>query len=139
MRMRRGFLAVAVLWGAVMGAACDNGPEPTTPTPGPIITDTFTGTLTLNGSQTHSFNATAAGNVSATVTALTPNDKVIGFQLGTWDTVTCRAVVSNDLATVSSVLSGQTQSSASLCLKVHDPNGALADVTVSYTVTVEHQ
>jgi hypothetical protein len=139
-RLRRSIVALtAVLLATVGAAACDNGPEPTTPTPGPTITDTFTGTLTLNGSVTHSFTQSEAGNVSATVTALTPSDRVIGFQLGTWDTVTCRAVVSNDLATVASVLSGQTQSLANLCLKVHDPNGALTDVSVAYTITVTHQ
>jgi uncharacterized protein (DUF1501 family) len=139
-RVRRSFLALAGLLAATLAAsACDNGPAPTAPTPGPTVTDTFTGTLTLNGSQTFSFNQTTAGNVSATITALNPSDKVIGFQLGTWDTVTCRAVTSNDLATINSVLSGQTQSSASLCLKVHDPNGALTDASVTFTVTVSHE
>jgi len=128
-----------VLAATLFGTACDNGPAPTTPTPGTPVTDTFTGTLTLNGSQTHPFATTAAGDVTATITAITPSDKSIGFQLGTWDTVTCRAVVSNDLATINSVLSGQTQTGASLCLKVHDPNGALTDVSVAYTITVAHQ
>lgn len=139
MRMRRSLVALAAVLVATLGAACDNGPEPTVPTPGPTVTDTFTGTITLNGSQTHSFIQGGAGDVTATVTTLTPNDKNIGFQLGTWDTVTCRAVVSNDLATVNSVLSGLTQSEASLCLKVHDPNGSLTDVSVEYTITVAHR
>jgi hypothetical protein len=127
-----------LLAATLVATACDNGPEPTAPTPKDPVTVTFTGTVTLNGSITHSFDQAGAGDVTATVTSLTPSDKVIGFQLGTWDTVTCRAVSSNDLATVNSVLGGQTQTSASLCVKVHDPNGALADAPVTYVITVVH-
>lgn len=138
--MSRSFLVfVALFTVAVCSSACDNGPTITTPTPGPTITDTFTGTVTLNGSMTHSFTASAAGAVSATITAVDPSGSVIGFELGTWNTVTCTAVVSNDLATLNSVLAGNTQSSASLCVRIHDPNGALTDKTVNYTVTVTHQ
>ncbi len=138
--MRRSLVALVVALAATVGgAACDNGPEPTTPTPGTPTTETFTGTLTLHGSKTHSFTTGAAGDVTATVTSLTPADKAIGFELGTWDTVTCTAVKSNDLATVNSVLSGQTQSAASLCLRVHDPNGVLTDVALDYVISVTHQ
>ncbi len=138
--MSRSFLVfVALLAAAVFSSACDNGPTITTPTLGPTVTDTFTGTVTLNGSITHSFVTSAAGAVTATITAINPTGEVVGFQLGTWNTVACSAVVSNDLATVNSVLSGNTQSSASLCVKIHDPNGALTAKTVNYTVTVTHQ
>jgi hypothetical protein len=138
--MRRSFAAfLGVLAASLFAAACDNGPEPTTPTPGPAITETFNGTINLNGSQTHPFNATGAGSVEATITAIDPTGSIIGFQLGTWDTVTCRAVTSNDLATISSVLGGNTQSAASLCVKMHDPNGALTANPVNYTVTVTHR
>jgi ABC-type glycerol-3-phosphate transport system substrate-binding protein len=138
--MRRSFAAfLGVLAAGLFAAACDNGPAPTTPTPGPTITETFTGTINLNGSQTHSFNATAAGAVTATITAIDPTGSLLGFQIGTWDTVTCRAVSSNDLATISSFLGGNTQSAASLCVRMHDPNGALTANPVNYTVTVTHQ
>jgi hypothetical protein len=130
---------VALLAAAICSSACDNGPTITAPTPGPIVTDTFTGTVTLNGSITHSFVTSGAGAVTATITAVDPSGSVLGFQLGTWNTVTCTAVVSNDLATVNSVLGGNTQSSSSLCVKLHDPNGALTDQTVTYTVTVTHR
>lgn len=138
--MRRSPVAIACVLAATIAASgCDNGPDgtPTTPT-GPQVTETFTGTVTLNGSITHSFSAASAGAVVATITSLAPTTGVLGFQLGTWNTVTCSAVVSNDLATQASVLQGNTQSSASLCVKLHDPNGALADAPVTYTVTVTH-
>jgi hypothetical protein len=138
--MYRSFAALAcVLAAALSAAACDNGPDNApTPTPGTPVTETFTGNVTLNGSKTHTFSAAASGAVTATITALDPSGQVVGFQLGTFNGATCSAVLSNDLATVASVLSGTTQSAASLCLKVHDPNGALTDITVAYTVTVSH-
>jgi len=126
------------LLAAVFASACDNGPAPTTPTPGQTVTDTFTGTVNLNGSVTHSFSTTAAGAVVATMTTVDPTGAIVGFELGTWNTVTCSAVLSNDLATTASVLQGNTQSSASLCVRVHDPNGTLTDNAVKYTITVTH-
>jgi hypothetical protein len=48
-------------------------------------------------------------------------------------------VLSNDLATAASVLTGNTQSAASLCVRIHDSNGAIAaDASVNYTLTVSH-
>ena len=58
--------------------------------------------------------------------------------MGTWSGVVCTAVLSNEAGTLASVLSGVTQSPASLCVKLHDPNGILVDKTVTYTVTVKH-
>lgn len=139
--MRRSPVVLACLVAATIAASgCDNGPDtgPTVPI-GPEVTETFTGTVTLNGSITHSFSATSAGAVVATITSVTPATGVVGFQLGTWNTVTCTAVLSNDLATQASVLQGTTQSSASLCVKLHDPNGIIADTPVTYTVTVTHR
>jgi hypothetical protein len=102
------------------------------------VTETFTGTLNLNGSITHSFSQAAAGQVIATITTVDPSGSIVGFQLGTWNTVTCSATHSNDLAGTLSVLQGLTQSSASLCVRLHDPNGLLTTNPVNYTVTVQH-
>jgi hypothetical protein len=139
--MRRSPVLLACFVAAALAAGgCDNGPD-TTPTPPTIdpVTETFSGTINLNGAMTHSFNQSNAGTVTATITGVVPADgSVLGFQLGTWDTVRCSAVMSNDLATTGSVLSAFTQSSASLCVRLHDPNGVLTDRSVQYTVTVVH-
>jgi hypothetical protein len=139
--MRRSQVLLGCLLAAVVVAGgCDNGPD-TAPTPPTVdaVTETFTGTINLNGAITHSFTQSVAGTVTATITAVVPADgTVLGFQLGTWDTVRCSAVLTNDLATTGSVLTANTQSSASLCVRLHDPNGVLTDRSVQYTVTVVH-
>ena len=124
---------------AFVGSACDNGPDtPLVPTP-PNITETFTGTITLNGSETHPFTTTAVGRATATITAVTPAGSFIGFQLGTWSGAVCTAVLSNDAGTQDSVLTAVTQSTLTpLCVRLHDPNGTLTDKTVGYTVSVVH-
>ncbi len=103
-----------------------------------MVTEEFTGTLTLNGATTHSFIAQTAGRSAAEITAIDPAGSFIGFQLGTWSGAVCSAVLSNDAGTLSSVLQATTQSSASLCVRLHDPNGTLVDKTVTYTVKVVH-
>ena len=132
------FLSRAALLAlALVGSACDNGPDITVPTP-VEVTEKFTGTMTLNGAISHSFIAQTAGRSSAEITAIDPAGSFIGFQLGTWSGAVCTAVLSNDAGTLSSVLQATTQSSASLCVRLHDPNGILVDKTVTYTVKVVH-
>jgi hypothetical protein len=137
--MRRSFAAVPfVLLAALAAAGCDNGETPVAPTPGPTVTETFTGSLTLNGSLTHSFVTQGAGTVTATITTVDPSGSIVGFVLGTSFNNVCTAVSSNDTAVQSSFLSGTTISASSLCVKLHDPNGTLTAGPVNYTVTVVH-
>jgi hypothetical protein len=138
--MRRSLVVLGCLLSAtLLAGGCDNGPD-TSPTPPPTnpVTETFTGTVNLNGAVTHPFTATAAGQITATITTISPDASIVGFQMGTWNGVSCSVVVSNDFATLSSALTGITQSSANLCVRVHDPNGALTANPVGYTVTVSH-
>ncbi len=52
----------AVLALALVGSACDNGPgTPTIPTP-VLVTETFTGTVTLNGAINHGFSVIDRGS-----------------------------------------------------------------------------
>jgi hypothetical protein len=127
----------ALLTLALAGSACDNGETPTVPTP-VIVTETFTGTVQLNGSVSHGFNVSTGGPTVAEITALDPSGAFIGFEMGTWSGVVCTAVLSNDAGTVASVLRANTQSAASLCVRMHDPNGTLTANPVTYTVKVTH-
>ena len=131
---------LAVLFtAALLLSGCDNGDSPTVPTPNPTETQTFTGSLTRNGSQIHSFLATAAGTVTATITALDPaTSPPIGFSMGTWDGTNCLAVVSNNAATVSSAHTGTVVGLTSLCVRLFDALGTIpADQPVGYTVSVQ--
>ena len=131
-------LVISLLAAALIAAGCDNGPEPTTPTLNPEVTETFTGVVNLNGAVVHPFNAEGAGSVVATITAVAPSGSLVGFDLGTWSGTFCMAVLSNPAATQSAFLNATTQSRANLCVRLHDPNGSLT-APVSYTVSVVHR
>jgi len=129
-----------ILTAALTGIACDNGELPTVPN-APTVTDTFSGSLTLNGASTYPFAVTAAigGKVTATLTALDPSTIPIGMSLGTWNGVTCTITIDNQAAIVSSSISGTTSTIASLCLRVYDSSGTLpTDPPVNYSVSVVH-
>ena len=111
---------------------------PTTPDP-VIVTESFTGTLTVNGGVTHPVFTSATGTVTATLTSLgeTPPEKV-GFSIGTLTPAnTCNIVLANDSAVVTTVVTGTVSSLAgSLCVRVYDV-GVLTG-PVDYTFTVSH-
>ena len=111
---------------------------PTTPDP-VITTDTFTGTLTVNGGATHPVFTGATGQVVATLTSLgeAPPAKV-GFSMGTLGlTGACNIVLRNDNSVVNTALTGTVSSlSGSLCVSVYDTGAMTAPV--DYTFTVSH-
>lgn len=121
----------------LVSGACDNGDTPTNPDP-PTVTETYTGTVSRNGSQIHSFIATARGTVTATLSTVEPaGSPAIGFSMGTWDGTICTAVLTNNAAIVSSQLTGSIVGISSLCIRLFDPFGSIPEGTpVNYTVTV---
>lgn len=131
------FLLVPIAAVAV-GCSGDINNLPTTPDP-VIVTETFTGTLTVNGASTHFVFTGATGTVNATLTSLGENPPAkVGLSLGTLgSTSACTVVLHNDNAVVSSALTGTVSTlQGSLCLRVYDV-GALTE-PVAYTVTVSH-
>jgi len=138
--MRAIILHALVLSVALVAAGCDGEINNIPTTPDPVfVTETFTGTLTVNGAQTHNVFTSATGMVTATVTSLgeTAPEKV-GFSMGTLSTIgTCTVVLHNDSAVVNSSLAGTVASlNGSLCVRVFDV-GALT-TPVDYTITVNH-
>src|SRR5262245_28056041 len=138
--MRAIILRALVLSLAIAAAGCEGeiANIPTTPDP-VFVTETFTGTLTINGAQTHNVFTSATGTVTATVASLGESaPEKVGFSLGTLSTIgTCTVVLHNDNALVNSSLSGTVASlNGSLCVRVFDV-GALK-APVDYTVTVYH-
>ena len=125
---------------AVTVSACSGLIDELPTTPDPVITtETFNGTLTVNGSSTHPVFTGATGQVVATITSLgeTPPSKV-GFSMGTLGlTGVCNIVLRNDNAIVNSSLTGTVTSlTGSLCVSVYDTGAMTAPV--DYTFTVSH-
>ena len=135
-RLLCGILCAPLVLGT---AACENVLDSLPTTPDPVITvDTFSGTLTVNGGQTHQFFTSATGVVTATLTSLgdAPPEK-IGFSMGTMSGATCNIVLANDQAVVTSVLTGTVSSlQGALCMRIYDV-GVMTG-PVDYTFTVSH-
>lgn len=135
MKLRLLIASLALTVGACSGLIDE---LPTTPDP-IITTDTFTGTVSRNGSQTHPVFTGATGPVVARLTSLgeTPPER-IGFSVGTLTIAgVCTVVLRNDNAVVNSELSGTVATlQGSLCVSVYD-TGAL-EGSVDYIVTVSH-
>ena len=129
-----------VLSAAVVAAGCEGEINNIPTTPDPVfVTDTFTGTLTVNGAQTHNVFTSATGIVTATVISLGESaPEKVGFSMGTLSTIgTCTVVLHNDFAVVNSSLSGTVASlNGSLCVRVFDVGSLTAPV--DYTITVNH-
>jgi len=94
--MRRSFVRCFVtlaLLAAPLGACDDNTATPLTPTPPAPTTETFAGTLSVNGAVTFPFVTASAGSVTATLKTLEPDATVIiGLALGTWNGTACDAL-----------------------------------------------
>ena len=126
---------------ALMAGACSSIYDtlPTTPDP-VIVTDVFTGTITVNGAASHPFFTSATGTVTATLSSLgeTP-PAAVGFSLGTFSGTTCSVTTGlfNDKAVVNSVVQGTVSTlGGSLCVRIHDV-GSLTE-PVTYEIKVQH-
>ena len=137
-------LLVGLFLASLSAAACSNsGPStPTAPTaPTPVaITETFEGTLTVNGAATFPFAAQRSGNMSAQLTVLDPDNPdaatTVGLSLGTWNGVSCQAVIANDAAVLNSLVIGQAQTAANFCVRVYDVGKLTA--AAPYQIVVTH-
>jgi hypothetical protein len=117
-------------------AACDNGTPIAVVTPGNPVTDTFPGTLTVNGATTYQFSSTGRGTVTATLTSVSPDTAVIGVSIGTWNGLSCQLVQVNDQTTQGAGVSAAASGVGTLCLRVYDA-GKLTE-PVTYSVDVSH-
>jgi ABC-type nitrate/sulfonate/bicarbonate transport system permease component len=139
--MRLSTFCVFALFLAVMGGGCSGQLDQFPTTPDPVrVTETYTGTLTINGAATHSFFTGATGSVVATLTSLGENPPAaVGFSMGTFSGATCSITTGlfNDRAVVTSVITGTVSTlSGSLCVRIHDV-GSLTE-SVPYEIKVEH-
>ena len=137
--MHRKFLAIMLLTGALVTAGCDNevenatGPAP----PNPTTTDTFTGTINVNGAQTHTFPVIASGPVTLTLAEVLPDPAIaVGLTLGTWNGTACASVIANDNAIQGNAVIGGVTGAGTLCARIHDVGKLTA--SLDYRLTVVH-
>jgi len=138
--MRTFILRLLLVPLAAVAAGCsgDISRFPTTADP-VFVTETFTGTININGAVTHGVSTGATGPVTATLTSLGENPPArVGFSLGTLGlSAVCTPVLVKDDAVVNTALTGTVSTLAgSLCVRIYDV-GALTG-RVEYTVTVRH-
>lgn len=128
---------VIAMAGVAAGCSGEIDNLPTTPDP-VIVTETFSGTITVNGAATHNVFTGATGTVTATITSLGEEaPSKVGFSIGTLAGATCSVVMHNDAAVVTTSLSGTVSTlNGSLCVRIFDV-GALTK-PVPYTFTVTH-
>ena len=138
--MRRLLPGILLLALASSLAGCnDDTTTPTTPTTptAPATTETFTGTLHLNGAETFNFTSTTGGTVLVTLTAIPDGTPPIGLSLGTWTGVACQIVIDNSNAAVQGFVTGTVTSATSLCARVYDAHGTVTN-PADFTITAAH-
>jgi hypothetical protein len=130
---------VPLLLAATLAISACGDDTPTAPSePPPVaITETLSGSLNPNGGRTHQIDVQRAGNLTATLTALSPDDTVtVGLSLGTWNGSSCQIIIAKDDAVLNSVVIGAATGTGLFCVRVYDVGRLTA--STEYTVTVEH-
>jgi hypothetical protein len=133
----RGWLVLAAV--SLTTWACDKVDSTTTPTPTPTpnITETFDGTLSVNGAATFPFTVAGGGQVTAQVATLAPDSAVmVGLGLGVWDGTTCTLGRTNDNSSQGSTVIANVSGAGALCARIYDV-GKLAD-SATFEIQVVH-
>jgi len=105
--------------------------------PSQTTTETFTGTLTPGGGQTHLFTTLGKGTIAATITAIgDDNTRILGLSLGNWSNNACQVAAANDSAIANFTMAASVTSAGNLCARVYDSRG-IPDAT-NYTLQVVH-
>jgi hypothetical protein len=119
------------------GCGADETTTPTTPTTSPVsITETYTGTVAVNGAATFSFGVSAAGTVTATYKSMAPaSGASMGLSLGIWNGSSCNIVIANDNAIVNTTVIGSTSAAGTLCVRAYDIGKLTGTQTVELSIT----
>ena len=105
--------------------------------PSQQITETFTGTLSPGGGQTHLFVTIGKGVITATMTAIgEDNTRILGLSLGNWTNNACQIAAANDSAIANYAMVASVTAGGNICVRVYDSRG-IPDAT-AYTLVVTH-
>jgi len=140
--MLRG-IARGIVLAALVALAGACGSTTTTPTPTVVtVTATYSGTLIAASAGTFSFTTLTGGAISATLTALGPdNTKTVGFSLGTFVTAsnTCTVIMDNSAAAQAFAFNATASSIGTYCVRIYDNGNVTTDkVPYTFTITVTH-
>jgi hypothetical protein len=129
---------------ALAASACSNSSSdsslPTTPS-GTLTTETFSGSVIQNGTAIHTFTVKTAGyTLLAGYTSIAPSTvTALGMGIGYWDGSSCGLnQTQNDTARSGNTALTGTASAGNYCIRVYDGGNIPADVTVTYTLQVQH-
>ena len=137
----RSCLRGAALAAVLACAACGASNTPTSPSAPANTTDTFNSSIGQQGSVTHTFNVAATGNVTITLTSVSPLATMsIGVGMMTSDGTNCiTTLTQNDNARANNTVALQgTAVKGNYCIRVYDSGNVPESTTVTYTVTVLH-
>jgi hypothetical protein len=136
-RLVRVLLAVfAVTAGAAGCGSTTTATTTTTTAPSVSITETYDGTVSVNGAATFSFGVVGAGAVTATYKSMSPAaDATMGLALGIWNGATCQVIIANDNAIVNSTVIGQASAAGNLCVRAYDIGKLTGTQTVELSIT----
>ena len=126
----------ALILACAAATSCGKDAAPAAPVETPVqITETFQGTINLNGAATHVFGTTRAGQAQAILTLSPDAAAIVSFMFGTWNGQYCQVILVKDDATTAQNLIGNA-SQGSFCVRIADI-GRLTAPT-DYVITVNH-
>jgi len=123
---------------ALLAPGCSDPVAPPTPTPvNPTITETFTGTLGLLGTNIHLFSVAQVGGLTVTISDINP-DQTLTFAIGAQSLSGCTALQQLTRAPggATAQLTGTVTAPGNFCVQVFDSNNLTEPAT--YTLTVLH-
>ncbi len=131
-----GLLAITLFTGS---AACGDNSNPSipSPTPTPGVTDTFPGTINVNGAMTFPFNIATGGLVTATLTSIGPDSTtLIGMSIGTFNNNVCTVGTGLflDRTAQGATIIASVSAPGTLCLRVYDAGTLTGETTFSVDV-----
>jgi hypothetical protein len=141
MHTRRFLFRIVVAGALALAAGCGKTTPPTAPTAAPTVTDTFNADLSQQGSITHNFKVSSSGQVTVTLTSVSPlATMALGVGMMTSDGTSCISTLTqNDNARANTTVALQgTAASGNYCIRVYDSGNIPVSTTVSYTITVLH-
>ena len=132
---------VAIVALTAGAAGCGSTPTqvPSTPTtPSVLITETYLGTVPVNGAAIFSFGVTASGitSVTATYKSMAPaTGAAMGLALGIWNGASCQVVIDNNNAVVNTTVVGSASAAGTLCVRAYDNGNLTGTQTVELSIT----